>query len=189
MLTTPVCVDVSHISLPFVFFRLTNRCLEWIWTLLVLQWHSGHLVPPWAAGWHPPPVRPSAPSSGSKWMREDGVQGAPHPSISPLLLHPPHAPRVLFIYCHFSPLSLSNNYYSGEHRFNLPCALINWARVRRVRDWQLWPSYLQLFFSSIYIYNFFIFWGGGSKYISATRKLLDQLYRLLIYLYQINSES
>ncbi len=40
---------------------------------------------PWAAGWHPPPVRPSATSSGSKWMREDGGQGAPHPSISPLL--------------------------------------------------------------------------------------------------------
>lgn len=115
-------------SLCFVFFRLTNRCLEWTWMVPVLQWRLGHLVPPWAAGWHPHLVRPSAPSSGSKWMRDDGGQGAPHPSIYPVLL--PHHSHPEFYSCTvlFSPLSLSNYYYSGEHWFNLPS--VYWSSER-----------------------------------------------------------
>lgn len=96
------CFTLRSLHLVF-FFRLTNRCLEWTWTVPVLRWHLGHLVPPWAAGWHPPLVKPSAPSSGSKWMRDDGGQGAPHPSISPLLLHHHSHPEFYSCTVIFSP--------------------------------------------------------------------------------------
>lgn len=128
----------------------------------VLQWHSGHLVPPWAAGWHPHLVRPSAPSSGSKWMRDDGGQGAPHPSIPPvLLLHHSH-PEFIHVLSFFSPFLFPTISTLESIDSTCPLCIDKWARVWRVRDWQLWPSYLQLFFL-LYIY-LYIFLGGSITY-------------------------
>lgn len=151
----------TSLSLCFVFFRLTNRCLEWTWMVPVLQWHLGHLVPPWAAGWHPHLVRPSAPSSGSKWMRDDGGQGAPHPSIPPvLLLHHSH-PEFYSCTVIFFPSFLFPTITTLESiDSTCPLCIDQVSESMACKRLAALTVLFAIIFSSIYIYIYF--WGVQS---------------------------
>lgn len=129
----------------------------------VLQWHSGHLVPPWAAGWHPHLVRPSAPSSGSKWMRDDGGQGAPHPSIPPvLLLHHSH-PEFIHVLSFFSPFLFPTISTLESIDSTCPLCIDQVSESMACKRLAALTVLFAIIFSSIYIY-LYIFLGGSITY-------------------------
>ncbi len=181
-----MCRCFTLLSLSLVFFRLTNRCLEWTWTVLVLQWAFG---PPGApmGGWGGTALRsgPSATSSGSKWMREDGGQGAPHPSISPLSPPPTTcAQSFIHLLSFFPPFSFQT--ITTLESIDSTCP-VYWSSEREYGVCKRLAA-LTVLFAIIFFFYIYIF-GGFKIHISYKKAAGTKLYRLLIYLYQINSES